>query len=127
MGLRDLYSNLTDAQALEPGVYTATVNGPGVDLREVRGCLFNVGTGVNTGAAVFGVKVQESDDNVTFADVASKWFKSDAPSILAASSRYRIGYTGKKRYVRLVFTYTSGTSLAMSAGAILDPLTKPVP
>lgn len=123
--MRDLYSNLTEARTIDPAVLTATATGATVDCKEAGGVLVVVSTGALVGAAVFGAKLQESADGSTWADVPAKWVQSDAPQVLAASSTYRIGYTGKLRYVRPVLVYTSGTSLAASAVAVLRPLTRP--
>lgn len=124
--MRDLYSNLTEAAALAPAVYTAAANGTTVDLKDASGVIFALQTGAIAGAGIFGVKLQESADGSSWADVPAKWVQSEAPATLLAASTYRLGYTGKLRYARLVLTYTSGTSIAASAVAILRPLSRPV-
>lgn len=124
--MRDLYSNLNEAPALAPAVFTAAANGVTVDLLNASGVIFALATGAIAGAGVFGVKLQESADGSTWADVPAKWVQNEAPAVLAASSTYRLGYLGKLRYARLVLTYTSGTSIAAAAVAILRPLSRPV-
>lgn len=124
--MRDLYSQISSVLAVAPAVLTATANGATVDLRAARSACFVVTTGALVGAAVFGAKLQESDNGSTWTDVPVALVDSNAPAVLAASSSYRLGYRGSKRYARVVATYTSGTSLALSAVAVLDPLNKPV-
>lgn len=124
--MRDLYSNLAAVAALAPAVHTADVNGVTVDLSAASGCVFAVTTGALVGAAVFAAKVQESADGVTWADVPAKWVQSNAPAALAQNAVYRLGYTGKLKFARIMLDYVSGTSLAASAVAILKPHKLPV-
>ena len=124
---RDLYSNFAAVPAIAPVVAAAAVNGLAVDVKEGNGVLFVLTTGALVGAAIFGAKLQSSNDGVTWADVDAVRVQSNAPAVLAANAAYRLGYAGKKRYVRLVLPYTSGTSLAVAAVAIIQPLTRPVP
>lgn len=125
MRLRDLYSNLTAAQALAPAVQSASVNGATVDLIGARGVVFALTTGAIVGAGAFSAKVQESADGTTWTDAAAERVQSNAPAVLAASSVYRLGYVGKLRYARLVLTQASGTSIAAGAVAVINPLDKP--
>jgi hypothetical protein len=125
--MRDLYSNIATALALAPAVQAATVNGPAVDVRDASGAVIALSTGAIVGAGSFSAKLQESDDGTTgWADVPAKWVQSNAPAPLAASSTYRIGYTGKRGFIRLVLTQASGTSIAAGAAAALRPLVRPV-
>ena len=126
MNLRDLYSGLALAPALPYAVQTATAYGTTVDCKEAGGVFFALITAAIAGAGVFGAGLQESVDGVTWVDVNSKWVQSNAPTILAAQSVYRLGYTGKLRYARLALTYVSGTSIGASAVAVVRPLKTPV-
>jgi hypothetical protein len=125
--MRDMTQNIRTALALAPAVLTAFANGAAVDLKGADGVAFVVNTGALVGSAIFAAKVQESDDGSTFADVSdSTLVDSNAPASLAASSSYKLGYRGFKRYARVVLTYTSGISLAAGASAVLDMLDRPV-
>ena len=124
--MRDLYSNLAVALALAPAVLTAAANGATVDVSAASGVVFMVETGAIVGSGVFGAKLQESADGSTWADVPAKWVQSNGPAILAASSVYRLGYTGKLKFARLVIPYTSGTSIALGAVAVMKPHKLPV-
>jgi hypothetical protein len=82
--------------------------------------------GPNVKPATFAVKVQESDDNSAFSDVASfNLVKDDAlPSVLV----FALPYPLKKRYVRLAYTLTlagsgetaTATSFTVWAGVTRD-------
>jgi len=126
MTMRDLYSNVAVRTALSPASLAATTNGTTVDLFGVRSAAIVVSVGVITGAAAFGVKLQDSADGVTWADVVAAQVQSDAPAVLLANTNSRLGYLGGKRYLRAVFTLASGTSAIIGAVAVIEPLQRPV-
>mgnify|MGYP004349830833 FL=1 len=78
---------------------------------------------INTGAIVsdgdFTAKLQESDTTTSgdFADVDAAHLVGSLPDTLEASSVYKQGYIGNKRYIRTVITKNGGTSIA--AGAVI--------
>ncbi len=118
MAKRDLYSNIALVTSVVPAAQTALVNGTGIDLRGFNSAAIGVTTGAIVSAGLFGVKLQESDDNSTYTDVAAGDYLGTAPTALAASSTYWFGYKGTKRYVRAVVTYTSGTSIVVGVVVI---------
>ena len=126
--MRDLYSNITAVPAIAPAVQSASVDGTAVDLKDTSRVAFVLNTGAIVSSGDFSVKVQESDTTTggDFTDVATAQVMTSAPATLEANTAYRFGYTGFKRYVRLVLTKAGGTSIAAGAVAILDPLDKPV-
>lgn len=124
--MRDFYSNVATVAALAAAVQADAVNGSTVDLYDASGVVLSLNTGEIAGEGDFGAKLQESADGATWADVAAKYVQSNAPATLAANSAYRLGYTGKLRYVRLALTKAGGTSIAAGAVAVLRPLTRPV-
>jgi hypothetical protein len=124
--MRDLYSNVAVRTALIAASIAATTNGVAVDLFGVRSAAVVVSMGAITGAAAFSVKLQDSADGVTWADVVAAQVQSDAPAVLAANYAYRLGYLGGKRYIRPVFTLASGTSAIIGAVAVIEPLQRPV-
>ena len=81
-------------------------------------------TGAVAGSGNFGAKLQESDTTTggDFTDVAAADQLGAFPAALAASTTYRVGYIGskRKRYIRVVLTKASGTSIAAGAVAILS-------
>lgn len=125
--MRDLYSNILVSQAIAPAVLAASANGVTIDLQGNQRVAFALTTGAIDSAGAFGAKLQESDTGTSgWADAPAAHVQSDAPATLAADSAYRLGYVGWKRYVRLVLTKASGTSIAAGAVAILSPDERPV-
>ncbi|RCS25841.1 hypothetical protein DUT91_03525 [Phyllobacterium salinisoli] len=127
--MRDLYSNIGVVQALAPAVQTAAGDGVVIDLLGYNRVAFMLNTGVVAGDGDFGVKVQESDTSISgdFTDASAAVIDTNASATLAASSAYKLGYRGYKRYVRLVLTKTGGTSIVAGAVAILgDAASRPV-
>ena len=119
--MRDLSSNIGAVLALVPAVKTAAGEGPAIDTKGFGAVAFLINTGAIVGAGDFGVKLQESDTTTSgdFTDVAAAVVDSNAPATLAASSAYKLGYHGFKRYVRLALTTAGGTSIAAGAVAVL--------
>jgi hypothetical protein len=102
-------------QSLSPAARTnATHNGTGVDLAGYEGALvkFDVGA-VTDGTHV--PKIQESDDNSTFTDVAAADLHGTLGN-LASNTPQKQGYIGRKRYIRPVIT-TAGATTGAIAGA----------
>jgi len=127
--MRDIASNIGVEQTLAPVDYAATTKGTAVDLLGFNSAAVVVNTGAVTSAGLYVVKVQESDTTTDgdFTDVDADDLVGTLPSSLAATSTYKQGYIGHKRYIRAVITKTSGTSIV--AGAIVvkgDAADKPV-
>lgn len=117
--MRDLASNIGAVAALAPAVQSAAANGAAIDTLGFGSVAFIVNTGAIAGDGDFGVKVQESDTDVSgdFTDATA--VDTTAPATLAATSAYKLGYRGHKRFVRLALTKAGGTSIAAGAVAIL--------
>lgn len=122
--MRDLTSNIRAIAAVAPAVQSASVNGTAIDLKDAGRVAFVLNTGAIVSAGDFSAKIQESDTTTSgdFADVGEALFDSDAPATLEATSTYKLGYRGFKRYVRLVLTKAGGTSIAAGAVAVLSDL-----
>lgn len=119
MAKRDLYNNVGVVAAIAPAVLTATATGTGVDLRGFNSATLVINAGAIVGAGLFVPKLQESDDNSTFTDVAATDLLGAFPASVVAAGAIKVGYKGYKRYLRAVLTYTSGTSLAVDATFVL--------
>lgn len=117
--MRDLVSKIGVTQTLAPVDYAATTKGAAVDLQGFYSAVIVVNTGAITSSGKYVVSVQESDTTTDgdFGDVDAKDLSGALPSELAATSAYKVGYTGSKRYIRAVITKTSGTSIV--AGAVV--------
>ncbi|KQX42418.1 hypothetical protein ASD04_00135 [Devosia sp. Root436] len=126
--MRDLYHNIAAVPALAPAVQAASIDGAAIDLLGFNRAAIIVSTGAIVSTGDFSVKLQESDASGSgFADVDVAYVDTDAPATLEATSAYRLGYRGHKRYIRTVLTKAGGTSIAASAVAVLgDPATAPV-
>jgi len=127
--MRDLYNNIGAVLALAPAVQSAAITGTAIDLQEFGSVVFAVNTGAIVSDGDFGVKVQHSDTTTSgdFVDAPAADTVSNAPQTLEASSSYKLGYTGSKRYCRIAVTKAGGTSIALGAMAILgQPAVAPV-
>lgn len=103
--------------SLAPAARTATDTGTGVDLANFGSATvaFSVGT-ITDGTHT--PKVQESDDNSTFTDVAAADLIGTLAA-LASNTNQRIGYRGSKRYVRAVSTVAGATTGGVYAAVVL--------
>lgn len=108
MTVRDIHNDMSVANSLAPAARTATANGTGIDLQGYRACavVFVVGT-ITDGTHT--PKLQESDDNSTFSDVAAA-DQSGTLAALASSTNQEVSYIGTKRYIRAVSTVSGATT-----------------
>lgn len=119
--MRDLAHNIGAVLALAPAVQSAAIEGPAIDTKGFSSIAIAVNAGAIVGSGDFGAKLQELDTTTSgdFTDVAADFVDSNAPATLAASSTFKLGYRGHKRYVRLAVTKAGGTSVALGAVAVL--------
>lgn len=127
--MKDMKSNVGVAQVTAPAVLAATTTSDPLDLQGFNSAMFVVNTGAVAASGNFTITIEESDTTATedFTEVAAADLDSDLADPLAATSTYRVGYKGSKRYVRAVTTKNSGTSIA--AGIVLvkgEPYDAPV-
>jgi hypothetical protein len=117
--MRDIANNIGVDQTLAPVDYAATTKGTAVDLQGFNSAALVINTGAITSAGLYAVSVQESDTTTDgdFTNVAASDLVGTLPASLAATSTYKQGYIGNKRYIRAVITKTSGTSII--AGAVV--------
>lgn len=115
MAYRDLKSNIDLAQSIVPQVLSATGTGSTVDLRGYDSAVAEISAGAVAGAGDFTPKMQESDDDSSWSDVAAADLHGSFDTIIAQNTIKRVGYAGAKRYVRIVITKNGGTSVAASA------------
>lgn len=126
---RELSSIIGTARAIDPAVLAASTNGQLVDTLGYDSVTFVAAVGAIAGAGNMTLKVQEGDlaNASDQADVAATDITVAFATPLVTNTTQRIGYRGGKRYVRLVATLNSGTSVAVGAVAILaHAQTKPV-
>lgn len=126
--MRDLYHNVLVSQPFSPANSTVVRTSSAIDLQGFNSAvvIVSLGTAADTlSASVYWtMKLQHSDDNSTYADVASADVTNGATSYVAdapneAAQAYVFGYIGGKRYLKAVATptgtHTSGTPIGMIA------------
>jgi hypothetical protein len=117
----DTYTDNKVVASLVPAVQTATLKGSAVDTQGFGSALMVVNTGAIASDGLYDIKMQESDTTTDgdFTDVAAADLRGELPDTLEASTVYRQGYIGSKRYVRAVITKQSGTSIVAGAVFVL--------
>lgn len=100
-----LADNLTSAQSIAPGSHAIaaaySLLGSSVDVLG-KTALVYLGAGTNGSGGTVDVKLQDSDDDVTFTDVVSGAFTQVTEANDNATQEK--AYTGVKRYLRVVAT-----------------------
>ena len=119
--MRDLASNIGVVLALSPAVQSATISGNTIDTQGYGSVAFAITSGAIASAGNFTVKLQASDTTTDgdFVDVPADLLVGALPIALPANAVVKQSYIGHKRYVRLVATKNSGTSIAAGAIAVL--------
>jgi hypothetical protein len=117
--MRDLEARVDALASLVPtGNRTATANGTGIDLQGYDGALVVINADTITDGT-HTPKVQESDDNSSFSDVASTDLVGTALVAITAASVQRIAYVGIKRYIRVVVTVTGSPATGGKYNALV--------
>lgn len=122
MAIRDTATEAFPAATLAPAVRTANtaVNGTGVDLQGYEAAYALVHFGAYTDGT-HTPKLQESDDNSSFTDVAAAdqvGSFTAAAAVGAANTTQKVAYRGNKRYIRIVMT-TAGATSGAGSGAVI--------
>ena len=110
--MRDLKNNVDAQPSIDPASYSADQTGVGVGLRDFDSAMAVVQVGAIVGST-HPPKIQESDDDTVYGDVAALDLHG-AFTALSANTVQRVGYKGAKRYVR-VFVTSSGASAIYGA------------
>lgn len=100
---------------ITPAAKTTTSNGSSVDLSGYNSALVVLTVGTITDGT-HTPKLQECDDNSTWADVAAGDLEGTFAALASSTSQY-IGYKGHKRYLRVVVTVTGSPSTGGVYGA----------
>lgn len=124
MSSYDTKSLLKAVKALNIGAITAntTTAGNSIDTKGFESLTLFVELGARTDGSFLPL-VQDSDDNITFADVVDQFLiGTEAEALVNTANTIKsIGYVGKKRYVKLSLVSTGVTTGATaSATAILS-------
>ena len=118
--MSDLKNNITAVLALSPAVHSATkADASIIDLQGAGSATVVINTGAIAGAGDYTISLRHGDASDLSGDAAASGddLLGAFPATLAADTSYAVGYRGGKRYVRVVITKNSGTSIA--AGAVI--------
>ena len=130
MASKDTYDNIKVVSTVVPAVNSAaTVTGTTVDTAGFESATLIVNVGAIVASGNVTLKLQHSDTTTDgdFVDVPAAQLLGSIPAALIASTIYKQGYLGAKRYVRAKGTLNSGTSVAYSAEfALAHARSKPV-
>ncbi len=129
MASKDTYDNVKVASTVVPAVNAGNVTGTTVDTAGFESATLVVNVGAVAGSGNVTLRLQHSDTTVDgdFVDVPAAQLIGSIPAALVASTIYKQGYLGAKRYVRAKGTLNSGTSVAYSAEfALAHARSKPV-
>ena len=126
--MRDLYRNVLVSQHFSPAVSTVTRTSTAIDLQgyNAASVVFAIGQSGDTlsGSVFWTLKLQHSDDDSTYTDVAVADLLNSAATVVVNSASldraaYAFGYQGSKRYLKGVATptgtHTVGTPIGMIA------------
>jgi hypothetical protein len=123
MATMDMYNVNSPSSSIRAQAVTATLNGTGVDLQGFEGALVLLDLGLFGGTTPTAtIKIQESDDNTTFTDVAAADLLGGVlPAIDTTNDEttYERGYIGRKRYIRVAVTAIAGTSPSLPTSAVV--------
>ena len=118
--MSELKNNIAAVLALSPAVHSATkADASIIDLQGAGSATVIVNTGAIAGSGDYTISLRHGDASDLTGDAAASGddLLGAFPATLAADSSYAVGYRGGKRYVRVVITKNSGTSIA--AGAVI--------
>jgi len=117
---------VTNALNIQTIATNTTTAGSSVDTNGYESVTLNYKLGVRTDGSYLPV-VTESDDGTTFTAVSSDFLVGTPAALATSHGSQRIGYVGKKRYVKASFTSTSVTtgSLATADAILSSPRTAP--
>jgi hypothetical protein len=114
--MQDLKNNIDVVNSIVPAVRNVLVNGTGVDLANRDSAVVIFAAGALTDGT-HTPKIQDSPDNVTFADVAAALQEGVLVNI-TANSVQRVGYKGAQRFIRPVVTSSGVTGAAYGATVV---------
>ncbi|MFT0532264.1 hypothetical protein ACMHYJ_05425 [Castellaniella hirudinis] len=118
--MSDLKNNIAVVSALAPAVHAATkADAAIIDLQGAGSATVIVNTGAIVGSGDYTISLRHGDASDLSGDAAASGddLLGAFPATLTADTSYAVGYRGGKRYVRVVITKNSGTSIA--AGAVI--------
>lgn len=118
--MKDMHNHIALTTLTAAAVLSGNSTSAAVDLQGFQSVEIIVATGAIAGDGNFTTVVQESDTTAggDFTPVAATDLIGALPAALEADSAASVGYIGGKRYIRVVTTRNSGTSIAASIVAM---------
>lgn len=126
--MKDLFHKVLVTQHLSPVVATTTKTSTAIDLQGFNSASVVVSLGLAADtlsvSLYWTLKLQHSNDDVTYEDTVAADLNSTALTVVVDSSSkdrtaYSFGYQGGRRYLKAVATptgsHSSGTPIAMLA------------
>lgn len=115
----DIAGSSTSKTLLAPAARTSTTTGTGLDISTYEGlALVQLANGTTSGTSpTLDVKIQDSADNSTFADVSNASF-SQVTAALTDPSTLKIDLRGVRQYIRAVATI-GGTTPSFACAVTL--------
>lgn len=107
--MRDIKNNVDAQPSIHSASYSADQTGSGVDLKDFDSSMAVVQVGAVVGNT-HTPKIQESDDDTVYTDVATADLEG-AYTVLSANTVQRVGYKGAKRYLRVFVTSTGASAI----------------
>ncbi len=116
--MKDLHSDIGVVAAVVPATLTATNTSAAIDLQGFDSATVIIQTGAIGSSGNFTPSLTEcATSGGSYTEVAAADLIGSFTDPLAASSLYKIGYRGNKRYIKTVLTLNSGTSIV--AGVVV--------
>lgn len=122
--LRNLAQKIKATMLLAAQAVAADINSAAQDLKGMRSYAFMVSVGnfAFTGVNKIALKMEESDDNVTFAPCALEAYAGGAIKELIAAQDanmvHVVEYKGHKRYVRMALDVSGTVSAPISVSGL---------
>ena len=122
--MRDMVNHVRTEVLIEPQTLSGQKTSAQLDTNGAGRMMLLLVTGAIVSAGAFSIAVQESDTTTAgdFADVPDDLLDASLPAALEANAAYRVGYRGWKRYLRVIVTRDSGTSIVLGIVAVLGDL-----
>jgi len=118
--MQDFKNTIEVGRSIGPAAYIATVTGVGVDTMNSSQVVVILDPGTITDGT-HTPSIQESDDNTTFTAVAAVDLIG-VPAALASNVIQKIGYMGRKRYIRALVTVAGATTGGIYSAKVLGTM-----
>ena len=123
--MKDMKNNMDAVLSINSATYNTDQTGAGVDLRQFDSAMALIQSGALTNGT-HTPKMQESDDDSTYTDVAAADLEGSFANLVADAIQ-RVGYKGAKRYIRIFVTSNGAAGMIYGSSIVRGtPHTSPV-